>query len=65
MERKEWREKLKKARTQEEFSALIDQIPEATGAEIRTEAREFFIMEQEMIYPHLTSTTPAAKTKAG
>jgi hypothetical protein len=62
MNRKEWREKLKKARTQAEFSELLDQIPEATEAEVRTEAREFFIMEQKMIYPHLTSTPKTGKT---
>lgn len=65
MEQKEWLEKLDKAQTQEQFSELFDQIPEATGAEIRTDARDFFTMEQKMIYPHLTSTTPTAKTKAG
>jgi len=62
MNRKEWREKLKKARTQEEFSELLDQIPEATEGEVRTETREFFIMEQKMIYTHLTSTPKTGKT---
>ena len=62
MNRKEWREKLKKAGTQEEFSELLDQIPEATEAEVRTEVWGFFIMEQKMIYPHLTSTRKTGKT---
>jgi hypothetical protein len=65
MEQKEWLEKLDEAQTQEEFSELFDQIPEATGAEIRTDAREFFTMEQKTIFSHLTSTTRTAKTRAG
>jgi hypothetical protein len=65
MEREEWREKLSKAQTQEEFSELFDPIGAATGAEIRTEAGDFFIMEQKTIFSHFTSTTGTAKTKAG
>ncbi|MBN9133507.1 MAG: hypothetical protein J0H48_09110 [Nitrosospira multiformis] len=62
MNRKEWRDKLANAQTQEEFSTLFNQVPEATGTKIRTEAREFFIMEQMTIFPHLTSIAKAGKT---
>lgn len=63
MDRKDWRERLSKAKTQEGFSALFDEIPEATGHEIRTEAPEFFTMEQKTISPHLTSTTRTARQR--
>lgn len=63
---KDWEARLAKAQTQDEFTELIDELPQGDGHEMSEEAREFFTMEQRMISQHLTtSTTKTAKTSAG
>ena len=64
-DRKDWKERLGKAQTQEEFTALIMEMPQRELHEMSEDERESFIMEQKIESEFLTYITQTAKTRDG
>jgi hypothetical protein len=61
----DWTERLSKAQTQEEFTALVMELPQRELHEMSEEERESFIMEQKIESEFLTYITKTAKTRDG
>lgn len=60
-----WAQRMRAAKTDEEFVAVVMELPERSLEEMSEDERESFIMEQKIESEFLTHITQTARTRDG